>query len=322
MRYLKNTVKRDPRPFLCSSLHNYLPKDVMPSKIYFNKVRIIGLILCLLYPSGCSLSPPAHTRSQIEKDIIAALKKDADVNATTRIVGKTLYVYIPTEKEILKLTRVTDPEKERKNTPLSFINSSYENKKFTLNYAYKNIPAKGITPSKNITYEFTDHGDYLRRQILQLLFSKAMPDNEEERFHFFVIYIADIIRGIEVKMTINEVDLKEFMLGLVPNFTFGKRMLLKVEGNKKISEDKSDRHIEYNDIFLEDFINELLAMVFYQDINKIGEQNPETQNIEDFILNIFTDIIQHYNFKNYRQVKLHNLFTGKDRIVIPSEIEK
>ena len=64
--------------------------------------------LVLIFIAGCSIEKPEiSTTSPIEAKLINAFKDDYKLDITAKLVGKTLWVYIPVEYDILTFDRAS-----------------------------------------------------------------------------------------------------------------------------------------------------------------------------------------------------------------------
>lgn len=279
---------------------------------YLRNLVKLGLLLSLPFICiNCTLKEPTYNKSEVEQKIVASFKRELDLDVTTRIAENTLYVYIPTPEQIIEIARVQAPE-EKKHA-VWFINIKHEADRFLIEYAAKDLPASKVF-FKNISFNYTPYAQKAMNKAYSSLF-EALTDSEDG-FDFFVVYIADISRGIEMKLTINERDLKKYYTGALPFMQFGTRVIVETTGNKQIIGDTEGDHIKHTSLNTVDFINDLFV---YQ--LSYGIPRKDNSSITKEILKIFYEITTSYDFIDYLYVNLRDVLSEKETTYTYTEIE-
>lgn len=285
-------------------------------KIYLKNLAKLALVNSLFFSLiSCSSPEKPFTRTDFKKEVISAFKQNNRIKAVTKFAGDTVYIYLPVTENLIRTQRVKKTGRKEKETKLAYVDSSYENETFTIKYATRDFP-KPKSFFRNISFNFTDYANNLMRKSFFLL-RRARTDSTEE-FSFYVLYIANIKNGIEIKETIHEEDFKKSSIGVLPSFEFNKRIILEVIGNKEIVGDEKGKHIDYQDITMPYFINELLIYTLQRGGFPLGKE----ESTEKTIINTFHRITESYDFKDYQFVVLKNVLTGEEKVIFPAEIEE
>ena len=278
----------------------------------------MALVFTLAY--GCTskkhdLPPP--TFSEAQKKFETKCREDFDLEVTTRQLGRTLYVYLPTDKPLF------DYSAQKENTDES---PTRQNAKFTVQYL-----DGGYDKAKNFSFEYdiidklktkeedygyaTNYTDSFSKQQNNLFtaiantFLDAEASDKENSILFFVIVITDIKKGIESKMTFYFLDLKRYMSEDLPYEEYMKRFLVETKGGQSMIGDEVGTHIEYKDVAMPDFLSK-------QIINRIqykfqrSECQP-TAEYDDNIIAIAADTLRYYHFVDFGSLHLDNLRKNK-----------
>lgn len=286
-----------------------------------NALKLIAssiLILC----AACTSNESLYNRSEVEEKIIDSFKESLELEPKTKIAGSTLYLYIPTEKTILKIDRIkssflSEPkEKDKKenssidqqkpiiskavNIKPLYLDLTHKNTQLTIRYAVKEIPqtkafVEGITPS------YTEHASQIINTVYYSLYAALTDD--EQKFNFFRVYICDISQGMSIDMTISEKDLKRQAVGGFPMGEFQKRIVSRTIGSQKIIGDIEGSHVNYIDIKPIDFIIDLLIYRTYN----YGITIKKNSNLEDTLAEMLFKMTTYYEFFGYTQLTLKDI---------------
>ena len=82
---------------------------------------LLKTIILLYFVAGCSPSaPPKYQRIDISDSIINTCKEEHNLDVKVRLVGKTLYIYLPLENI---LTKSDKPEKYTQSFDIEYNDS-------------------------------------------------------------------------------------------------------------------------------------------------------------------------------------------------------
>ncbi|MFO8052747.1 MAG: hypothetical protein R6U54_02145 [Candidatus Omnitrophota bacterium] len=278
-------------------------------KKYLRNSTKLALVTSLfVFFSSCILKKPSFEKDRLEQKIKNIINKDLGIKTVSKQVGKTLYIYIPVEKTVVRLIR-----SKKDSNPPSVFDSFYKDEIFILKYTDKNLPPQRKF-FKNITTYFTDYMQSTQQRIMNILYG-AINDISDD-IDFFVIYISDISGGIEVKQTIFVKDLKRSAAGALPWMEFNKRVLIESIGDKKIIGDRLGEHLDYEEIKLGDFISDLLIYNLFQ------SEKPKGQKVSDYAQEVFYQIVKDYKFNDYKYLLLEDVVSEKDKIIYPFELNE
>ncbi len=285
-------------------------------KVYLNSSIKLALLISLFSPLiSCALQKPDYDKKRLKKKIISAFRNEHNIDVTPKSSGNTLHIYIPTSEEILKVSRVKNPEEsQNKGVSFLFVNCSYNDRAFIIEYAAKDLPQTKQF-YENVTFNFTNYAQGLMRQANLLL--QDIRTDSEEHFNFFVIWIADIARGIRIKEIINEADLKMSSVGALPWIELNKRLVMNIKGDRKVIGNQAGTNMDYTDILLKDFINDLVSYTLQSARNFNADLS-----IQDNIVRTFYRITSSYQFEDYKYLKIKDILSDKTQVLFASEVEK
>lgn len=290
------------------------------------------LLISSLFLSACARKLPPPAKTNVEEKFLASFNKtaklDYPVYTTTRTVGKTLWIYIATDKDILTINSSSNkggvlPEK---NIKFLDITCQYENSAFDINYIFLKYSPEEKEKEKDL-FKKTVGGTTLYQdftnatiEILQkAYFSIGDIIRDTENMNFFAICLANIKNGIKITFVIHRLDMEQFLLNMLPSDEFYNRMILKADGSKDIINDKYGLHIEYNDILLVDFLREQIVNNAKAKINEMEKYGAERikslDKLDDIILKSIYEVVTKYKFSDFDLVEIQDLIS-KDRLSI------
>jgi len=266
----------------------------------------------------------------VEKKFLDSFNKTTKLNyplyTSTKISGKTFWIYIATEKELLTIncSPVTGGVTPDKNIKFLDINCQYENSSFDINYVFLKYSPEEKNKERDI-FRKTVGGTTLYQdftptaiEILQKTYY-AIGDivSDTQDINFFVIYLADIKNGIKITFVIHRLDMEQFLLNMLPSDEFYNRMILKADGSKDIVNDKYGIHIEYNDISLVDFLREQIVSNVRSKVSEMEKYKTEElkalDNLDEILLRGVYEVTTKYQFTDFSFVEINNVIT-KDKL--------
>ena len=284
------------------------------SKRYLkNSVKLVLLFSLLFSFSNCTRKEPPYKRGEVEERIIGAFKKDINIDVITKVTADTLHIYIPLKEELLHVIRSSAPPK--KDISFFYADCAYKEDIFSIKYAAESIPLQKQF-MENVTYNLTEYASNIMNKAYYLM-QTALTDSKEH-FDFFVVYMADTKNGIEMILTIQETDLKNFFGMALPFAEFNQRVIRQIRGDRKIIGDATARHIEFKGIEMKDFICDLVIQrLLYSNF-----ESNKIDSIQEEILKIFYITVASYGFDEYEEVRLLDILNNTEELLFRYKIEE
>jgi hypothetical protein len=269
-------------------------------------LKILPLIFFI---SACNSSvTPSFLKEDVAQAVNDLCKKEYQLDLVTKLVGQTLWVYMPLEDIITK------SEKPEKYIERFLI----EDKKNTLNegilrvsYSVKPIPEREVKQEIALSKSVNEKLFNVLQVIRRVLFS---TDNSKiNNPLFFCIVTADIKNGIEIKQIFYLSDLKKISFGFISQTEYQHRIIQDTSVSTQIIGDTEGRHLDYQNITLEDFI---VGQI--QNRIRIKFQKPEVEknaDIDKEVLKIVAYTANTYNFRNFALLEMINLLEEKKTIL-------
>jgi hypothetical protein len=272
-------------------------------------------VVCFLFLflSGCA-KPTIQTiaPSEAEKTFIRICKDDYQQDVLTKQTGETLWIYVPVKFPLVDY-KSTDPMftsfmSQLKKFSVQFIDGKFE--AGTINVDYDISPSKTYSKDRGFTSIYTEEFKKAQRDLYTAIYrsfadSASTPDRKAPQF--FVIVLADIVKGLEFESIVYWQDLNRAFSN-PPDLTqeeYAKRYVSDLRGNTNIVGDTTGTHLQYRDITFGEFLTK-------QIINRINFKFQQsdftpTDNITDEIITIIRETTQAYQFSGFQTIKLHNL---------------
>ncbi|TAM35008.1 hypothetical protein EPN54_06295 [bacterium] len=284
---------------------------MMRSKLSSRSLAKAGfkLLPLIFFLSACTSSTsPSFPKEKIPQAVKDICKKEYKLDISAKLVGRTLWVYMPLEDIISK------PEKPEKYIERFLV----EDKENTLNdgkleVSYLIKPVNETQKTQEMTLDKTVNEKIFNvlQVVRRVLFS--VDNSEKYTPLFFCIVTADIKNGFEIKQIFHCLDLKKLSYGFISQSEYQHRIVQDTEVSPGIIGDKEGGHLLYRDITLEEFIT-------YQIRNRIRLkfQKPEVEknaDIDKEVLKIVAHTLDIYGYKDFNIVELVNLETGAKTIL-------
>jgi hypothetical protein len=289
---------------------------MMKSRLFSkNSVRCgLNLSLILCFVAGCSSSTtPTYSKADVDKTIERILKDEYRIKVKSRLVGQTLWVYVPLE-DILEKDKKPEkyPERFRISENENELNSGY----LILNYLIKPVPER----QKKQEYKFSkasmekigNVSEVLRRVIL------SMDPKARDGIKFFYLVAADIKNAFEIRELIYCRDMIKVVYKFISPGEYHHRVAYDSRQSFKIVGDKEGRHLNYKNITMGEFITQQIK----HRIN-LKFQKPEAKqgaDIDKEIAGIIIETLKIYAFRKVDSAELNNLVTQNKIILKQAEI--
>ncbi|MFH1622340.1 MAG: hypothetical protein ABIA97_04380 [Candidatus Omnitrophota bacterium] len=307
---------------------------------YSKNLICLALIVNLLSFVGCAQRPPSPLeKTNLEKEFLESFNKTTKVEyplyTNTKIVGKTFWVYIGTEKEIMQISSASGMGGFMPDKLIKFmdIQCQYENSEFNINYVFlkysdeeKSMQQDVLRKAIGGTTLFQDFTNETIEILQKTYFSIGDIIADTQNLNFFAICLANIKKGIKIIFVIHRLDIEQFLLNMLPSDEFYNRMIIKTEGSKETINDKYGISIDYSDISLTDFLEEQIVNNAKAKINEMEKYNPEQlkslDKLDDILLESTYDVTTKYEFTDYLIVEVQNLITRENLSLSKSKLTK
>jgi hypothetical protein len=265
------------------------------------------IILSLIF--GCS-SPitPSYLKEDIEKAIQDISKNEYQTDIKAKLVGKTLWLYLPVEDIF---TKPDKPEKYTERFIITKSNNELKEDVLRAEYLIKAIPEQDKFHEYDFSKGIPEKINNVWKVLRRVLFSMERSNKSEPQF--FCLIIADIKNGIEIKQISYYLDLKKVSYEFISWTEYQHRTIQDAEIAPQIIGDKEGRNIDYKDMTLADFV---VGQIQHR--IKLKFQKPEVDknaDIDKEILKIVVYTLKTYDFKNFSQVELNNLLTNSKTVL-------
>ena len=316
---------------------------------YLKNLIFLGLTLlsiCGIW--GCAQENlPLEEISPIEQEFINSFKTshtlDYQITPNTKIVGKTFWVYVATDQEIVSLETQKTQTLPPKIIKFLDIECNFENSILDIGYIFlKYKPEeyslfedkKGDKKNRDILKDrslagkeiYPESTDRLREIFNKTYYTIGDIIGDADNIDFFAICIADIKRGVKTTYVIHKLDLEKSLLRMLPDEEFGNRLFRRNLKDPEIKNDLYGLHINYIDISLIDFlINQIKSQAYYKVYEmQMYEAKKLTalDDLDEIILKSVYDRAVNYEFYSFYLVEIENLVTKTKSSISKSHLLK
>ncbi len=268
--------------------------------------------LCVSF-TACGRPPqPALSSSEALSKFQAFCKAELKYPVITRLVGKTLWIYLPGKDPLTDMQATTPQQEQTTKTPtekiaLRFYDARFKNGDFIIEFdaGTHKIYSQDQGYKSIYTESFQKQQNNILTALQRTLFDA--PDAPE----FVTLVITDVTRGIEVETITNFDDFKKasIMPPALSQDEYTKRYLSAMRGNRAAIGDMQGRHLSWAELTWPDFLSRQIK-------NRIRfkyQQSdfPPSDDAKKEIAQIARDTLQAYNFSDYEGVILEDLNTGE-----------
>ena len=270
----------------------------------------ILVITCLF--SGCSSSAaPTYLKKNITQAIQDICKKEYKFEVRAKSTGRTLWVYMPTEKMFAAVSPKDKPQKYTERFSVDQNKAAFENEDMKLAYDIKAIPEQEKTSEYTYDKDFMSRLNNIMVIIRRVLFSTERKKSAEP--DFICIVAADIKNGFEMREISYYQDLKKVSYGLMGVEEYQHRTIQELNVEPKAVGDREGSYLDYKDIKLADFIADQIEHRI-----KLKFSKPEVKkdaDIDKEIMKAAILTIKAYDFKDFSEADFENLLTNKTTIL-------
>ena len=263
----------------------------------------------ILFLSACTSSTaPSFLKEDIAGAVKDISKKEYKLDISTKLIGRTLWVYMPLEDIVSKPAK---PEKYIERFLLEDKKNSLNERVLRVNYLIKPTPEKEKQQEMALDKSVNEKIFNLLQVIRRVLFSAG--NSKEDRPLFFCIVTADIKNGFEIKQIFHLMDLKKLSYGFISQTEYQHRIVQDSAISAQIIGDKEGNHLDYHNITLEEFIADQI-----QNRIRLKFQKPEVErnaDIDKEVLKIIAYTLNTYGFKDFTLAEILNQATGS-RVIL------
>jgi hypothetical protein len=274
----------------------------------------------IIFISGCGINQEEqlYSKDEAERKFVQICRDEYDWNVNTKYIGNTLWIYLPYEQDIFKFK--ANPFPQRSKFAVAYLSGDFAEEKFY--FEYHIVPLLKSEEDRGYTSSFTQQVAEDFQHLLNVIYRVYF--NAEGEPEFYIVVMADIVNGMEVVYTIYNQDLKKIYNNAVAPEECCKRILQDTEGNSTIIQDKTGRHLTYQEINFGQFLARQIVQRIRYRFPSEGSQSRETteEGIQDEILKIIFYCLRTYEFKDFLSVILKDLSTGAKINLTPSALEK
>ena len=269
----------------------------------------LAFLALLLFFCGCTSSTsPTFLTEDIAGAIRDICKKEYNTEVKTRLVGSTLWIYLPVAGMFTK-NENTDKFPERFS--VDYAQGEFKDGDFKMEYLVRPLPetmkASGYKYDKAVLEKVNNVWKVLRRVIF------STDHRQKGAPQFFYMVTADIKNGFEIQELFYSLDLKKVSYDFISWNEYQHRSIQDTFISPFIIGDKEGAHIIYRDISMKEFLSKQIAHRI-----KLKFQKPEVEknaDIDKEIYKIIVHTLKIYNFKDFSAVELNNLLT-RDKAVL------
>ena len=286
-----------------------------------NAIRAAAILLSVLFFNGCTVSQKQeepYNRNEAQQRIRDRFKDDLGINTVVTSVENTLFIYIPSQKTVIKLDKAMSFGAPKKSTEakLSFIHvdSMFEDNIFNITYATAELP-ESKQFIKNITYNYSLQTQEIMNKMYNLIY-ESMSDREDH-YEFFVVILADIKKGLKIKLTFSNSDLRKSIIGVLPFFEFNKRVISEIDGSSDIVNDIKGENVDYSPILVPNFASDLVIQYL-----RGGSDITPSLTAEEIVLKRFYKICNMYDYTQFLYVKAFDQINKTEALVSYDELHE
>jgi hypothetical protein len=275
------------------------------------KIIVISFLI-----GGCSSSTtPTYLKENIVQDIQDICRKEYKLEAKAKLVGQTLWIYLPLENIFEKADK---PEKYLERFKIEHNKEEFQEKLLRLEYLIKAVPEKEKFQEYKFTKAAAEQVNNIWKVLRRVIFSMERLKGEEPKFFYLVI--ADIKNGYEIKEIFYYLDIKKVSYGFISIGEYQHRTIQDSNISPDSIGDKEGNYLKYKDITLEDFIAKQIDHRI-----KLKFQKPEVDtnvDIDKEIIKIVVHTIKTYELRDFTGVELNNLLNNNKIILNQAAVWK
>ncbi len=241
------------------------------------------------------------------------LKNEYKQDATAKLVGATLWVYVPVED---MFERPKAPEKYSTKFLIEKNASVVEAHTLQSQFQIKAIPEKEKEQEWVIRRQVSEQIGNAWKVIRRVIFS--MHPAERDAIKFLMLVIADIKNGIEIKEMFYYLDLKKVSYSMISIQEYQHRIVQDSGVVLGALKDRKGKHLRYREILMPEFIS---RQIEYR-IN-LKFQKPEVEqnaDIDKEVRKIVVETLRIYGIRDITDVQIENLISNERMVLTAQDI--
>jgi len=251
---------------------------------------------------------PTYTKQEINTAIQDICKEEYKLDVKTKLVGETVWIYLPVEDLIVKTDK---PEKYSEKFEVEQVKNEFNFDSLRSEYAIKTVPEEEKYQEYKYNKDVLDKINDVWKVLRRVIFSMECERAGEPKI--FCLVTADIKNGFEMKEVFYYLDLKKVSYDFISWGEYQHRAIQETNVSAQIIDDKEGLHVDYKNITLADFI---AAQIQHR--IKLKFQKPEVDknvDIDKEIMKIIVYTIKIYDFRDFTTVELINLLSNNKIIL-------
>jgi hypothetical protein len=269
----------------------------------------LNILIISFLIGGCSSSiTPTYLKENIAQDIQDICRKEYQLEVKAKLVGQTLWLYLPIEDIFIKSDK---PEKYLERFKIEHNKEEFQGKLLKLEYLIKAVPEKEKYQEYKFDKTASEKINNVWKVLRRVIFSMERLKEGEPKF--FCLVIADIKNGLEIKEIFYYLDIKKVSYEFISIGEYQHRAIQDSIISADIIGDKEGNHLRYEELTLEDFIAKQIDHRI-----KLKFQKPEVDtnvDIDKEIIKIVVHTIKTYELRDFTAVELNNLMNNSKIIL-------
>ncbi|MCX5701985.1 MAG: hypothetical protein NTW64_03280 [Candidatus Omnitrophica bacterium] len=269
----------------------------------------LNILIISFLIGGCSSSiTPTYLKENIAQDIQDICRKEYQLDVKAKLMGQTLWLYLPIEDIFIKSDK---PEKYLERFKIEHNKEEFQGKLLKLEYLIKAVPEKEKYQEYKFNKTASEKINNVWKVLRRVIFSMERLKEGEPKF--FCLVIADIKNGLEIKEIFYYLDIKKVSYEFISIGEYQHRAIQDSNISADIIGDKEGNHLRYGELTLEDFIAKQIDHRI-----KLKFQKPEVDtnvDIDKEIIKIVVHTIKTYELRDFTAVELNNLMNNSKIIL-------
>lgn len=264
----------------------------------------LNILIISFLIGGCSSSiTPTYLKENIAQDIQDICRKEYQLDVKAKLVGQTLWLYLPIEDIFIKSDK---PEKYLERFKIEHNKEEFQGKLLKLEYLIKAVPEKEKYQEYKFNKTASEKINNVWKVLRRVIFSMERLREGEPKF--FCLVIADIKNGLEIKEIFYYLDIKKVSYEFISIGEYQHRAIQDSNISADIIGDKEGKHLKYEELTLKDFVAKQIDHRI-----KLKFQKPEVDtnvDIDKEIIKIVVHTIKTYDLRDFTSVELNNLMNN------------
>ena len=290
--------------------------------------------------------PQGKTLSQAEIDLKKICRDEFQYTVTTKLLDHTLWVYLPMKDRIVD-TKAAEANPAQsptaKKNSLSYVDSEFSDKTFNIEFEISPTSRQrdyGYTSTYTEEYQKVQHN--LFTAIARAYFDVGTvpgdvtnPDPQKQASHqalvkayvktdklpdFFVVVIADTVKGLETQTLFYIQDLKEYMTGSLPGDEYPKRFINELHGSQAGIGDMDGKHLDYQDYTWPEFLSrQITARINFK---YHASSFPPSSDAMNEMEKIVGETLRAYQFTDFDSLQFKDLKTDSTTTIGRGQLEE